>query len=204
MKLLCHRGFWTDPDAKNSLEAIEFGANSGYGTETDIRDCCGQLVIAHDPSRGGELSLDAVLRAYDGRDLILALNIKADGLGLMVGEALASYEIPWFAFDMSVPEMVRYANANIPFFTRHSDHEREPVLYEKASGVWLDAFETDWYDESTVRRHLANRKSVCVVSPELHGREPSAVWKMMKTFRDAPNVMLCTDYIAAAKEVIEI
>lgn len=204
MKLLCHRGLWTDPEAKNSRAAIEDAAHSGYGTETDVRDLSGRLVISHDPPRGGELPLDAVLKVYDDRDLTLALNIKADGLCQMVSESLASCQIPWFAFDMSVPEMVRYAAQGVPFFTRHSDREPDPILYEAAEGVWLDGFETDWYDDSFIKNHLSNGKSVCVVSPELHGRDPSAVWKMMKKFRNAPGLMLCTDYIDRAKEVIEI
>lgn len=52
----------------------------GYGTETDIRDIQGKLVISHDMPQGNEITFEELLQIMDGRNLPLALNIKADGM----------------------------------------------------------------------------------------------------------------------------
>lgn len=191
MKILCHRGLWLDKVEQNSAQALALSINHGFGVETDIRDLNGRIVISHDPPCGeGQLRLDDILSDFQSTGLVLALNVKADGLSPRMASIEALNNVDWFAFDMSGPETLRFSSAGLPFFTRHSDIEN-PILYAQAQGVWLDSFGGEWYSESTVISHLQAGKRVCIVSPELHGRDPSLVWSWAKNMPD--EVMVCTD-----------
>jgi hypothetical protein len=88
-------------------------------------------------------------------------------------------------------------------FTRHSDVEPEPLLYDACEGVWLDAFRDDWYDHEVISNHLARGRRVCIVSPELHGRDPQRVWSEIgRRFSGETGVMLCTDWPARAAKAV--
>lgn len=201
MKILSHRGYWRSVDEKNRLAAFERTLSHGFGTETDVRDRDGALVVAHDPGETGTLAWSDLIDMFSGSDMALAVNVKADGLAPLLLNAFEGRDVDWFAFDMSLPEMVRYLSLGVPFFSRHSDFEPTPSFYEQAQGVWLDAFETDWFDQDMIAGHLASGKRVCVVSPELHGRSYDSVWRMLSGFPlDTPGLMLCTDHPGIAAE----
>lgn len=198
MLLLSHRGFWISPPEKNSPEAFRRSFSQGFGTETDLRDHSGELVISHDPPTGRELRFSDFLREFLRHDatLPLALNIKADGLHNMVARELShAGALNYFVFDMSVPDMLLYAKHQLRFFTRHSEHERCPSLYSQAAGVWMDAFDSDWIEETDVRAHLEAAKHVCIVSPELHKRPHAGFWRKISRWQCLPDsrLMLCTD-----------
>src|SRR5262249_41926934 len=146
--IISHRGYWRDPSERNSAGAFERSLALGFGVETDVRDDRGRLVIAHDPPDGSELELAELLRTYGQHDARgpLAVNVKADGLQALLTDALEATKARWFVFDMSVPDALGYARASIPYFTRQSEYEPEPALYEGAAGVWVDCFERDWSD----------------------------------------------------------
>lgn len=202
MQIISHRGFWRRPAEKNSREAFARTLDAGFGTETDVRDRLGELVVAHDPPRGGEMAWRELVELFHGRGLPLAVNVKSDGLAQRLRDAFAEAEVEWFAFDMSGPQTVVFAREGLPFYTRHSDVEPEPVLYGAARGVWLDAFGSDWFTPEVIRRHLDAGKAVCVVSPELHGRPPQRVWEMLGAFANERGVTLCTDTPDAAQEAV--
>jgi hypothetical protein len=191
MKIMSHRGFWKQPAEKNTLAALAYSVAHGFGTETDVRDRLGELVLAHDPALSNAPAWQEVVALFKGAGLPLAVNVKADGLSPALAKAFESSGIDWFAFDMSGPETVRFARAGLPYFTRHSDVEPEPILYNRAAGVWLDGFDDIWFDRDTITAHLAAGKRVCIVSPDLHGRDPQALWPMLNDLPDT--VMLCTD-----------
>jgi len=194
MIILSHRGFWRTPDEKNQLIAFERTVAEAFGTETDVRDLAGELVVSHDPATAGARPWAEVMDLFDGTGLPLAVNIKADGLSAALGDAFAGRDIDWFAFDMSGPETFRYAAAGLPFLTRHSDIETTPILYEQAAGVWLDSFGPIWFDQAVIETHLNAGKKVCVVSPELHGRDPDTLWPILKRLSASEGrLMLCTD-----------
>ncbi|CAM3023339.1 hypothetical protein JHFBIEKO_3119 [Methylobacterium mesophilicum] len=197
MRIISHRGWWHQPVEKNSTLAFQRSIAAGFGTETDVRDRSGGLVVSHDPPEGDALPWGELLDLFSGTGLQLAVNIKADGLALSLAKAFESRDISWFAFDMSIPEMIRYAGAGLPFYTRHSDVEPEPILYREALGVWLDGFRADWFGKHVIERHLAAGKAVCVVSPELHGRDPRNVWDWLLEMPGA--ITLCTDYPGRAR-----
>ena len=161
-----------------------------------MRDRNGELVISHDMPNGSEITLAAMLDILDGRDLPLAINIKADGLARMLNEQMTARGLTrWFTFDMSVPEMVVQLRLGLPVFSRASEYEEPPARYADALGIWLDAFTSQWYDVAKISGFLRGGKRVCIVSPELHGRDPKPLWALLKSSEvaDHPALMLCTD-----------
>lgn len=206
MIVLAHRGWWREPGERNTLAAFEAAFQAGFGIETDVRDCDGTLVIAHDPPTGRErLGFEAVLDLYarSGRPGALAVNIKADGLQPMVEAALAAADIDnAFVFDMSVPDALRWLRTGLATFTRQSEYEPHPSFYDAAAGVWMDGFESDWITAEQIAAHVANGKRAALVSPELHGRPHRAVWSAWAPARDLPGVMICTDFPDEARRVL--
>jgi hypothetical protein len=204
VQIISHRGYWREPAEKNGRAAFVRTIQAGFGTETDVRDLAGRLVVSHDPPAGGEMGWDELMGLFAGSGLPLAVNVKADGLAPLLAKAFEGWTAPWFAFDMSGPEMVRYARAGLPFYTRESDVEPEPILYEQAAGVWLDSFTDDqWIRAEVIQRRLDAGKSVCVVSSELHGREPGRLWERLSALKNTAGLMLCTDRPEDAKAALD-
>lgn len=206
MKILSHRGFWREPAEKNAPAAFARSFQQGFGTETDLRDLNRALVVAHDPPDSSALSAEDLFASHASHDasLPLALNIKCDGLQPLLAPLLERFAPrDAFVFDMAIPDMLGWLRVGVPVFTRHSDIESEPVLLDDAAGVWLDGFYSDWWDAGVIRRHLDAGRRVCIVSPELHGRDPYPVWDRLAAtdLRQSARLMLCTDFPADAKEL---
>jgi hypothetical protein len=196
MNIISHRGYWVTAMEKNRPEAFRRSFEAGFGTETDLRDRAGKLVIAHDMAGADDITLDDMLGLLACRKLPLALNIKADGLGAVLAERMrAGGHTQWFTFDMAVPDMLAQLNLGLPVYTRVSEYEQPPICYDRATGVWLDGFTEDWFKPQDIFTFLRDNKQVCIVSPELHGRDPAAIWQMLRTSTAAahPSLMLCTD-----------
>lgn len=208
MKILSHRGYWLESYERNQCAAFERSFRLGFGTETDLRDFAGKVVISHDVPTGEMLAFSAFLEIHKKQgqgDLPLALNIKADGLASMVKEALSAFaEIDAFVFDMSVPDMRAYFDAGVPVFTRMSEVEKQPSWLERSAGIWLDCFDSDWFDSGVVRDLLATGKRICVVSPELHQRDPLPVWELLRMYSSAENLLLCTDRPEQARDFLRV
>jgi glycerophosphoryl diester phosphodiesterase len=198
MQIISHRGYWKNENEKNHPIAFERTFKLGFGTETDIRDFNGELVISHDIANKNSQTLDEVLEIFNNYDkkLPLALNIKADGLQHKLKHALEKHEIEnYFVFDMSVPDTINYKKEDIFFYSRQSEYELKPVFYNECKGIWLDAFTDIWYSTKTIREHIANNKEVAIVSPELHKRNMMPLWEQLKKdfVHEMENVILCTD-----------
>ncbi len=178
----------------------------GFGIETDIRDYRGELVVSHDPPTRRGLTLKELLdlRLEYDCNLTLALNIKADGLHGKVGSLVSSHELgDYFVFDCSVPATIGYIKEAVPFFTRHSEYEQVPTLYDSAHGVWMDMFNADWIQAKMIQAHLDQGKRVAIVSPELHGRKYMPFWMKIREDKDvtsSKDVSLCTDHPVEAEE----
>lgn len=203
MIILSHRGFWKSPDERNRRDAFVRSFDAGFGTETDLRDICGKIVISHDMPHGDEISFEDVLQIMNGRNLPLALNIKADGQGPKIKELLAKYNhTNYFTFDMSIPDMVVQIATGLNVFTGQSDLINRPILLDKCGGVWLDAFNSDWYDADTLDEIVSKSGHVCIVSSDLHKRDTAYQWEQIKKSKsfNSDNLMLCTDTPDAAKE----
>jgi len=203
MTVLSHRGYWKDLDERNQISAFERSFDLGFGTETDLRDDRGNIVISHDMPKGGEILFEKVLQIMNGRNLPLALNIKADGLAEPILELLSKYShTNYFTFDMSIPDMVVQIKRNVRVFTGLSDISPTPILLDKAAGVWLDCFNSDWYDAKVIDGLIANGKSVCIVSADLHKRCAKKQWETIKNCKNfnSDKLLICTDYPEKAKE----
>ena len=203
MIILSHRGFWLERGERNMRAAFVRSFDAGYGTETDLRDICGKIVIAHDMPRGDEMSFEELLQIMDGRNLPLALNIKADGQAEKIKDLLEKYQhTNYFTFDMSIPDMRMHIAAGLNVFTGQSDLIREPILLDKCTGVWLDAFESDWYDAAALDDIVEKAKQVCIVSDDLHQRDNAYQWAQIKQSQSCQGdyLMLCTDKPDEAKE----
>jgi glycerophosphoryl diester phosphodiesterase len=203
---LAHRGLWAEAVQRNTLAAFRDAFAHGWGVELDVRDLDGALVISHDPPAAGALPFGDVVDAFlaAGAPGRLAVNVKADGLERLIADALGAVDADrWFAFDMSVPDALRYARAGLPYFTRHSEVEPAPALYDGARGVWLDDFFGGFVTEARIAAHLAAGKQVAVVSPELHGRDHAAAWEDWSRWSvwASEDVHLCTDLPGQAQEV---
>jgi glycerophosphoryl diester phosphodiesterase len=210
MKILAHRGYWIDANEKNSITAFERSFSAGFGVETDIRDSGMQLYIAHDMASGKELSFNHFLDLYNKfeNSSTLALNIKADGLQLQVKKHLDEKKISdYFFFDMSIPDALGYAKNNLRFFTRQSEYELQPCLYDKAAGVWLDEFNGHWITEEIIMQHHQNGKKICIVSPELHKRPYESEWEHYRYIINKSgleDIMICTDFPMDAKKYFNV
>ena len=192
VEILAHRGWWLSENEKNTKTAFERAFNSGFGVETDLRDIKGEIVISHNMPQGGEMKFEELLELLDGRDLTLALNIKADGMADEIRRLLDKHKVSnYFTFDMSIPEMVYQHKSGLKVFTGLSDIIPNPILPDKAEGIWLDCFNSDWFGEKEVKEILNQGKKVCIVSPDLHKREYKNVWER---YKNIPGIMLCTHY----------
>lgn len=201
MIILSHRGYWLNQEEKNTEKAFLRSFNLGFGTETDIRDYQGGLIISHDMPTGQEIKFEDFLKIWSPANLPLAINIKADGLAQAIKASFDFIEhTNFFAFDMSIPDMLSYIKLDLPVFTRLSEVEKEPIWLEYAKGIWLDAFSYNWFNSETIETLLRNNKQVCIVSSELHQREYAELWNILKPFKNSSSLMLCTDLPEHAKE----
>ena len=201
MEIISHRGYWKHANEKNTLEAFERSFSLGFGTETDVRDYKGKLVISHDMADAESIRLEDFLSVYNDIALAhptLALNIKSDGLQEAIKKSLIDYNITnYFFFDMSIPDTLGYYKKDMNVFLRESEYEQpSESLLMKSEGIWLDAFEKDlWYNEELIKTHVDNNKTVAIVSSELHHRDPNDLWHFLKTnnLHSHERIILCTD-----------
>ena len=192
--IISHRGHWNVPEEKNTETAFCRSFTLGFGTETDVRDCMGKLVISHDMPSSKEMTLLEFLSFTGGTKLPLAINIKSDGLANLLKLEMAGYErSSWFVFDMSIPDMRDHLRVGNPVFARMSEVEREPAWFEQVEGIWLDSFDGEWFDCALISNLLDQQKKVCVVSSELHGRDQANLWAMLHSFAQNDHLILCTD-----------
>jgi hypothetical protein len=204
--ILSHRGYWKRKNEKNAIIAFKRAFSLGFGAEFDIRDFCKRLVVSHNLANVNSPSLEHVFKLYKhfNMDFPLALNIKADGLEVQLNQLLHKYKIHnYFVFDLSVPSSLLYLKRKIRFFTRQSEYENNPLFYSGATGIWMDEFESHWVNKKKIIEHLKNGKEVCIVSPELHGREYLKEWEDYKIIcKSIQNkmVMLCTDFPEKARQ----
>lgn len=198
MRLLAHRGVWFEKAEQNTLKSFEKAVEAGFGIETDLRDLDGEIVISHDPPRSNsekQLTLQEFLSIPGISQVPLALNIKSDGILADLDKALRDAGIKdFFVFDMTFPQALDAIRRGLPTFRRISEFEKDYSDDLLWSGAWLDAFESDWWNDKHLRDILANYKKVAVVSPELHGREHRDVWRLLSSMAGLNNLYLCTDY----------
>ncbi len=203
LEIIAHRGSWSDKNECNTEKAFRKALTKGFGIETDLRDFLGEVVISHDIPTKGCMSLSQFLNIVsEYPPTTLALNIKSDGLV----DKIKSEKFPhsrYFFFDMSVPDAIQYNKKQQAFYTRISDVEPSPSLFEQSEGVWLDCFFDNKLNTEILSDVLDADKSVALVSPELHGYRYDEYWATLLLFCKSQregNIALCTDKPDQAKE----
>lgn len=205
IKIIAHRGYWLNPAEKNTLIAFKRALVHGFGIETDFRDLNGELVVSHDIPTAGAIKASEFVEIYRAHPISapIALNIKSDGLSDLIDGCITHAEFKSvFAFDMAVPDMRTYLKNKIPTFARLSEYEPHPAFLKDCKGVWLDAFESEWYGVDMLTSFLRHNKELAIVSPELHGRPNLALWELIRNHQLHRNdlVSICTDFPMQAKE----
>ncbi len=195
MKIISHRGYWINPSEKNTDVAFIRSINQRFGIETDLRDMNGEVVVSHDIPQHSALGLDRLLSSVIPDPQILALNIKSDGLANIISKTMMHYpRDKWFVFDMSIPDMLDHLRVGNPVFARMSEFEIALPWLDQVQGIWLDSFENNWFSIELIDELVGKGKQICVVSPELHGRDHVSLWEKILPIANTTNLMLCTDF----------
>lgn len=174
MKLIAHR--------RNTIAELQ-ATDSKYGIEVDIRSQGSQLVIHHDPFVAGE-DFEQWLDAY--RHGTLILNVKEEGLearliALMQSKGIQDY----FFLDQSFPFLVKWSKAGEQrCAVRVSEFESIETalsLAGKVDWVWVDCFNHFPLGFDEAQKLINAGFKLCIVSPELQGREAETGIKEMAT-----------------------
>ena len=164
MKLISHR--------RNTVSEL-LATDSKYGIEVDIRSKGDRLIIHHDPFVAGE-SFDEWIDAY--RHGTLILNVKEEGLearliALMQSKRIADY----FFLDQSFPFLVKWSKAGehrcAVRVSEFESIETALTLAGKVDWVWVDCFTRFPLSEHDARSLKDAGFKLCLVSPELQGRD---------------------------------
>lgn len=166
MILISHR--------RNTLNEL-IQTDAKYGVEVDIRSYKNDLIIHHDPFQPGE-NFEKWLECFKHKTLIL--NIKEEGLEEKILPLMKKYNIEDFFFlDQSFPFLVKWAKAGEKRCAiRVSEFESIKTalsLSKKISWVWLDCFDKFPINQKEFRKLKKVDFKICLVSPELQGREPT-------------------------------
>jgi hypothetical protein len=164
MKLIAHR--------RNTLAELNV-TPTGYGVEVDIRSYADKLVIHHDPFVAGE-SFEAWLAAY--RHGTLILNVKAEGLEARLIDLMQRAGIEdYFFLDQSFPFLVKYSRLGVHRcavrVSEFESIETALTLAGKVDWIWVDCFTKFPLSYDDARRLQEAGFKLCLVSPELQGRD---------------------------------
>lgn len=144
-----------------------------YGVEIDLRDEKGELILSHDPFTEGEL-FESYLQNYKHGTMIL--NIKSERIEHRVLELIQKYQIKsYFFLDSSFPMIHLLSNAgeqNIALrFSEFEGMDTLRAMAGKVKWVWVDCFTVFPLNKSIYDEMKALGYKLCMVSPELQGRE---------------------------------
>jgi len=202
-KILAHRGLWFDPSQANHPESLTRALELGFGIETDLRDRNCEVVISHDPPNESAYAFEPLLFKWRNDGILkgrtLALNVKSDGLlEILDGVKLTLGQSPHFFFDMSFPQQIAFARAGVSLSARLSEFEFTNPQFWKNFQIperyWLDGFNSDWWLNDPVVDAICLSSQVAVVSPEIHGRDPGAVWDWFaQMIEKGCDMLICTD-----------
>ena len=163
MILIAHR--------RNTIEELKTTPRK-YGIEVDIRSQGNKLITHHDPFMQGT-SFEQWIAEYQHGTLIL--NVKEEGLEARLIDLLQAHNIDdYFFLDQSFPFLVKWSMAGEHrCAVRVSEYESIATalkLAGKIDWVWVDCFSRFPLDFHDTQRLKDAGFRLCLVSPELHGR----------------------------------
>lgn len=179
MKIVHHR--------RNTLDLLA-ETRPEHGVEVDIRSRGAELIIHHDPYAEGE-PFEPWLAAYHHG--LLILNVKEEGLEGRLLELMAGHGLSDFFFlDQSFPFLLRTVRrGEARCAVRVSEYEAVDTalrLEGQARWIWLDSFTGALPPRADLERLAASSFEICLVSPELQGREPVAeIARLRETLAEA-------------------
>lgn len=164
MEIIRHR--------RNTLAELR-ATPSKLGVEVDIRSAGRRLIIHHDAFEPGE-DFEAWLAEY--RHGTLILNVKEEGLeARLLGLMRAAGIERFFFLDQSFPFLLKTARAGeARCAVRVSEFEAIEsalALQGLVQWVWVDCFSKFPLDAQAAKRLRAAGFKLCLVSPELQGRD---------------------------------
>jgi hypothetical protein len=160
---------------RNSREQLD-ETPAELGVEVDIRSRGEELIVHHDPFADGE-RFDDWLSAF--RHRLLILNVKEEGLEGKLSRLMAARGIrEYFFLDQSFPFLVRTANGGerrcAVRVSEFESIETALALAGRIDWVWVDCFTRFPLDGTQARRLQQAGFRLCLVSPELQGRNAAA------------------------------
>lgn len=176
---------------RNSRAELE-ATPRDHGVEVDLRSAGEGLIIHHDPFAEG-LPFEDWLAAYDHR--LLILNVKEEGLEERLLALMAAHRIEDFFFlDQSFPFLLRTARAGERrTAVRVSEYEAVETALALAGmveWVWVDCFTRFPLNGAEAARLRDAGFKLCLVSPELQGRDQAEEVAAMRALIAAEGITL--------------
>lgn len=143
-----------------------------YGVELDLRDFGNNLVLEHDPFKGGEL-FENYLKRYHNNTMIV--NVKSERVEVRALELLKKYNITNFFFlDSSFPMIISLSRQgetrNAIRFSEFEGLDTVLAVKNRVQWIWVDCFSLLPLDRAVYQKLRATGLKLCLVSPELQGR----------------------------------
>ncbi len=162
-----------------------------HGAEIDVRDHNGTIVLSHDYPDNNSESLVNFLKHFP-KNRLLAINVKSCGIEIDVDTLVKQSHQNYFLFDFSIPSLLNSIHMNIPCAQRLSEYEKD--LLNGPKWIWIDSFNSVWYDDKYVELIRNKGYKIALVSPELHKRTSQSDYKKIKSLISKKLVdAICTD-----------
>lgn len=166
---ICHR--------INTTEQLK-NIHITHGVELDLRAFGDRIVVHHD-AFSDAVDFEDWLKCY--KHSFVVLNIKEEGIENIVRELVSKYHVhDYFMLDLSFPAMIRMIRTGEKRVAIRVSHYESVdcalSLAGKIDWVWLDLFH-DHFPIDRSQYHLLQkaRYKICLVSPELHGRNRQSI-----------------------------
>ena len=157
----------------NTVQQLQ-SVPSRYGVEVDIRSYGDTLIIHHDPFIKGE-DFEDWLKYFNHS--LLILNVKEEGLEEYLLKLMRKFKIENFFFlDQSFPFLMKTSKYEHRCAVRVSEYESFDTalsLSKRVDWVWFDTFKPLTLIKSDISLLKQSGFKICLVSPELQGRDPN-------------------------------
>ena len=164
--------------------------NPKFGVEIDIRDFNNDLVLSHDHPTNQNLLLSEYLDKIRS-DQFLAINIKSSEIEDDLIAILKKFKISnYFTFDWPIPSLLKALKKNLSCAFRLSEFEKD--IFLNCSWVWIDSFQSIWYDAELITSLQKSGLKIALVSPEIHNRK-SDLQKVKAIVNSVTVDAICTD-----------
>ena len=182
----------------NTIEDLK-ATPQKYGIEVDLRSNGSDLIIHHDPFSKGT-NFNKWLEYFKHGTLIL--NVKEEGLESELIQLMSKSEIEnYFFLDQSFPFIIKYANLckgrSAVRFSEYENLETALAVSKMISWIWIDCFTKFPLDKINSQKLQQANFRFCLVSPELHGRDPETeipkMFSLLSELHISPDA-ICTKF----------